>query len=107
LSSRPAPVVDPGQPESRPTCQRGAHPAARRDDSDPVGAILGAGVLVALPGSWQLGTLAGWDVAAGVALAWTWATVWYRDPAATSWLARREAPSRAVADALLLAGLLG
>jgi uncharacterized membrane protein len=61
-----------------------------------------AGVLVSLPGSWQLGTLAGWDVAAGVYVVWTWATVWHRDPAATSRLARREDTGRAVADALLL-----
>jgi uncharacterized membrane protein len=61
-----------------------------------------AGALVALPASWQLGTLAGWDVAAAVYAAWTWATVWHRDPAATSRLALREDPGRAVADALVL-----
>jgi uncharacterized membrane protein len=61
-----------------------------------------AGALVSLPGSWQLGTLAGWDVAAGVYVVWTWATVWHRDPAATSRLALREDTGRAVADALLL-----
>jgi len=61
-----------------------------------------AGVLVALPGSWQIGTLAGWDVAAGVYVAWTWATIWHRDPAATARLALREDPGRATADALLL-----
>jgi uncharacterized membrane protein len=63
---------------------------------------IGAGVLVGLPASWQIGTLVGWDVAAGVYLAWTWATVWHRDPAATARLALREDPGRAVADALLL-----
>jgi uncharacterized membrane protein len=61
-----------------------------------------AGALVSLPGSWQLGTLAGWDVAAGVYVAWTWATVWHRDPASTARLALREDPGRAVADAMLL-----
>jgi uncharacterized membrane protein len=63
---------------------------------------VGAGAVVALPGSWQIGTLAGWDVAAGVYLAWSWATIWHRDPAATSRLALREDPGRALADALLL-----
>jgi uncharacterized membrane protein len=63
---------------------------------------IGAGVLVALPGSWQMGMLAGWDVAAGVYVAWTWATIWHRDPAATARLALREDPGRATADALLL-----
>jgi uncharacterized membrane protein len=61
-----------------------------------------AGALVALPGSWQIGTLAGWDVAAGVYVAWTWASIWHRDPAATARLALREDPGRPVADALLL-----
>jgi uncharacterized membrane protein len=35
-------------------------------------------------------------------VAWTWATFWHRDPAATARLALREDPARAVADALLL-----
>ena len=61
-----------------------------------------AGVLVALPGSWQIGTLVGWDVAAGVYLAWTWAMIWHRDPEATARLALREDPGRAAADGLLL-----
>jgi uncharacterized membrane protein len=61
-----------------------------------------AGALVALPGRWQIGTLAGWDVAAGVYVVWTWATIWYRDPAATARLALREDPGRATADGLLL-----
>jgi uncharacterized membrane protein len=61
-----------------------------------------AGLLAALPGSWQIGTLVGWDVAAVVYVAWTWATIWHRDPAATARLALREDPGRATADALLL-----
>ena len=35
-------------------------------------------------------------------VAWTWATIRHRDPAATARLALREDPGRAVADALLL-----
>jgi uncharacterized membrane protein len=61
-----------------------------------------AGALAALPGSWQIGTLVGWDVAAGIYVAWTWATIWHRDPAATASLALREDPGRATTDALLL-----
>jgi uncharacterized membrane protein len=61
-----------------------------------------AGALTALPGSWQVGTLVGWDVAAAVYLAWTWKTIWHRDPAATARLALREDPGRTTADALLL-----
>jgi uncharacterized membrane protein len=69
-----------------------------------VAAVAGVcvGLLVALPYSWQIGTLAGWDVAAGVYVAWTWATIWHRDPAATARLGLREDPGRALADALLL-----
>lgn len=84
----------------RTTSGPGAPASTRVSTAAVAGA--GAGVLVALPGSWQLGTLAGWDVAAGVYLAWTWATIWHRDPAATSRLALREDPGRAAADALLL-----
>jgi uncharacterized membrane protein len=67
-------------------------------------AVAGActGVLASIPGSWQLGTLVGWDVAAAVYVAWTWLTVWHQDPAETARLAVREDPGRAVADALLL-----
>jgi uncharacterized membrane protein len=69
-----------------------------------VAAVAGvcAGALAALPGSWQIGTLAGWDVAAAVYVAWTWNTIWRRDPAATARLALREDPGRTTADALLL-----
>jgi uncharacterized membrane protein len=67
-----------------------------------VAAGASAGLLASLPGSWQIGMLVGWDVAAGVYLAWTWRTIWRRDPAATARLALREDPGRATADALLL-----
>jgi uncharacterized membrane protein len=81
---------------------RGPGASAMTRASMAAAAGICAGALVSLAGSWQLGTLAGWDVAAGVYLAWTWATVWHRDPAATSRLALREDTGRAVADALLL-----
>jgi uncharacterized membrane protein len=61
-----------------------------------------AGLLVALPGDWQVGLLVGWDVAAAVYVAWTLAAIWHRDPAATARLALREDPGRPIADALLL-----
>jgi uncharacterized membrane protein len=63
---------------------------------------VGAGALASLPGSWQIGTLVGWDVAAGVYVVWTWQTIWHRDPAATARLALREDPGRPLADAVLL-----
>jgi uncharacterized membrane protein len=78
----------------------GASAATRVVTAAAAGAC--AGVVAALPGSWQIGTLAGWDVAAGVYLVWTWRTIWHRDPAATARLALREDPGRAIADTLLL-----
>lgn len=60
------------------------------------------GTLASLPGTWQLGMLIGWDVAAAVYVAWTWTTIWPRDADATARLAVREDPGRATADALLL-----
>jgi hypothetical protein len=35
-----------------------------------------AGVLTAVSSSWQIGTLVGWDLAAGVYVAWTWKSIW-------------------------------
>jgi uncharacterized membrane protein len=69
-----------------------------------VAAVVGAcaGLAVSVPATWQLGTLAGWDAAAVVYLAWTWTTIWRRGATATARLAVREDPRRATADALLL-----
>jgi uncharacterized membrane protein len=78
----------------------GASAPTRVSMAAAAGAALG--VLVALPASWQIGNLVGWDVAAGVYGGWTWATTWHRYPAATARLALREDPGRATADALLL-----
>jgi uncharacterized membrane protein len=76
-------------------------PAATRVSMAALAGV-GAGLLIALPGDWQIGMLVGWDVAAGLYLAWTWATIWHRDAAATAHLALREDPGRATTDALLL-----
>jgi uncharacterized membrane protein len=78
----------------------GASAATRVGVSVTAGAC--AGTLASLPGSWQTGTLVGWDVAAAVYVVWTWTTIWRLDPAATARLALREDPGRATADALLL-----
>jgi uncharacterized membrane protein len=82
----------------------GREPGASAATRVVMAAVAGvcAGVLAALPGSWQIGTLVGWDLAAGIYLAWTWATIWHQDPAATARLALREDPGRATADAVLL-----
>lgn len=65
-------------------------------------AAICAGALASLWGRWQVSVLVGWDVAAVVYVAWTWTTIWRRDPASTAHLALREDPGRATADALLL-----
>lgn len=46
--------------------------------------------------------LIGWDTAAACYLAWTWLIVWRLDPRRTERLAKREDPSRAVAELLIL-----
>jgi uncharacterized membrane protein len=61
-----------------------------------------AGVLASLPGSWQIGTLVGWDVTVVAYLVWTWLVIWHQDPASTAHLALREDPGRAITDVLLL-----
>jgi uncharacterized membrane protein len=89
-----------GHDDTAPPPALGASAATRVAVAAAAGACVGA--LAALPGSWQVGTLVGWDVAAGVYVAWTWTTIWRRDPAATARLAMREDPARATADAVLL-----
>jgi uncharacterized membrane protein len=90
----------PANEDAAPPPASGASAATRVATAAAAGACVGG--LASLPGSWQIGTLVGWDVAAGVYVAWTWATIWHRDPAATARLALREDPGRPVADALLL-----
>ena len=82
----------------------GRPPGASAPTRLAVGAVAGAcaGTLVAWSATWQIGTLVGWDVVAGVYVAWTWATIWHRDPADTARLALREDPGRPTTDALLL-----
>jgi uncharacterized membrane protein len=50
--------------------------------------------------------LLGWDAAALVFCAWTWAVVWGMDPEATAEHSQRESPSRGWADASLLGAAL-
>ncbi len=46
--------------------------------------------------------LAGWDVAVVIYLAWVWSSVWRLDPALTAQLAKREDPSTAVAELMVV-----
>jgi uncharacterized membrane protein len=93
----------PGDAKRRPGGAKRS-PGASAINRVGAAAVAGAcaGVLASVLGNWQVGTLVGWDVAAMVYVAWTWTTIWRRDPIPTARLALREDPGRAAADALLL-----
>ena len=111
-ADQPNPTPQHGRKTPRPEEASGSKPpdnavgrlgasAATRVITTAVAGVT-AGLLASVPGTWQLGTLLGWDTAAAVYVAWTWKTIWRRDPAATALLAVREDPRRATADAVLL-----
>ena len=65
------------------------------------GAVAGAVVsLVTVPSA---AVLAGWDVAVVIYLVWVFIAVWRLDPGTTGRLAKREDPSSAVAELVVLA----
>ena len=64
------------------------------------GAISGSIASLATPLSASI--LLGWDVAVVVYLIWTWSTVWGLDPGDTAHLAKREDPSTAVTELVIL-----
>jgi len=66
--------------------------------------IVGVAVLVfcGLTDSWQLGPLLGWETAAVIYLGWTWLTIVHLDDTLTADFAKREDPSRAVTDGVVL-----
>ncbi len=51
----------------------------------------------------QASILIGWDVAVVIYLAWTWAVIWQLTPGVTARLAKREDPSTAVAELVVVA----
>ncbi|WP_323747645.1 DUF1345 domain-containing protein [Catenulispora rubra] len=61
-----------------------------------------AGVATALLGAGRAALLIGWDVLAVVFCAWVWSTVWSLDAESTAGHAKRENPSRDLADLALL-----
>jgi uncharacterized membrane protein len=65
------------------------------------GAVAGAVVsLFTVPSA---AILAGWDVAVVIYLVWVWIAVWQLDPGTTAQVAKREDPSTAVADLVVVA----
>ena len=64
------------------------------------GAVTGAVVsLFTVP---TASVLLGWDAAVLIFLAWVWNAVWRLDPGTTARLAKREDPSNAVAELVVL-----
>ncbi|MEA2321263.1 MAG: hypothetical protein QOD81_1113 [Solirubrobacteraceae bacterium] len=61
-----------------------------------------AGVAVGLPTDLAHAPLIAWDIAAGVYLAWVWATIAPMDAERTERLAEHQDPTRAAADVVLL-----
>jgi uncharacterized membrane protein len=61
-----------------------------------------AGVVVSLFTVPSAAILAGWDVAVVIYLLWVWIAVWRLDPGTTARLAKREDPSTAVADLVVI-----
>src|ERR1700761_405675 len=66
-----------------------------------VGAV--AGVVVSLITVPSAAILSGWDVAVVIYLAWVWIAVWRLGPGTTARLAKREDPSSAVGELVVLA----
>ena len=64
------------------------------------GAVVGAIVsLFTVPSA---SILVGWDAAVVIYLAWVWSSVWRLDPGVTAQLAKREDPSTAVAELMVV-----
>ena len=81
---------------------RRAFSSARTKLLVSVAAATAAGVVAAVLGAGRAAPLIGWDVLAVVFCAWVWSTVWGLDAAGTAAHAKRENPSRDMADLALL-----
>ncbi len=63
--------------------------------------VVGA-VVSGLVGWWRFAPIVGWECAAAVFIVWVWIRVWRLDATGTQELARREDPTRAATDLLML-----
>lgn len=84
-----------------------ASTASRLVVSVALGAAVALGVLAVGPGRVLLGALVGWIATASVFTGWTWLRIRAMDAAGVREHARREDPSRAVGDLLLLLACAG
>jgi uncharacterized membrane protein len=66
------------------------------------GAAIAGGTAAAVAGAGRAAPLIGWDILAAIFCVWVWSTVWRLDPESTASYARREEPSRDLADLVLL-----
>jgi uncharacterized membrane protein len=67
---------------------------------------LAVGLLVALPSTWRIAILAGWDTTAVLLLLTLWPVIWPMDGDQTAAHAVREDPSKPLADLLIIAACL-
>ncbi len=75
--------------------------AGQRVTVATIGGVV-AGAIVSLVTVPSAAILAGWDVAVVIYLVWVWIAVWRLDPGSTARLAKREDPSSAVAELVVL-----
>lgn len=66
------------------------------------GAAIAAGTAAAAAGAGRAAPLIGWDILALVFCGWVWSTLWRLDGESTASHARREEPSRDLADLVLV-----
>ena len=71
-----------------------------------VATVVGVAVGLAAMATGEVAPLLGWDAAALTFVVWTWSIVWGLDPDQTQEHSQLESPSRAWADAVLLAAAL-
>jgi len=66
------------------------------------GAAVAAGTAAAVAGAGRAALLTGWDILALTFCGWVWSALWRLDAESTAGHARREEPSRDLADLVLL-----
>jgi uncharacterized membrane protein len=81
---------------------RTLHGLAQVAGSWAAGAVVGAGLSVALPVATPYGALVAWDVGAAIYVLWVWQANRGLDAEGTARTAVREDPTRALADVILL-----
>jgi uncharacterized membrane protein len=92
----------PSEPARQQSSASRAVTSARTKLLVSMGAGLAGTAAAALAGAGRAAPLIGWDILALVYGAWVWSTVWGLDPASAEAEAKREDPSRDLADLVVL-----